>query len=84
MFPKGTPDPEYPSNATQDGVRLDGRNLVQEWQAKHQVMGAPGCTGLSRDRGSEGYGLRPGSAPSRVPGTCGTARHSFRPPRTPL
>ncbi|XP_039090493.1 intestinal-type alkaline phosphatase [Hyaena hyaena] len=36
MFPKGTPDPEYPSNATQDGVRLDGSNLVQEWQAKHQ------------------------------------------------
>ncbi|KAI5930534.1 Intestinal-type alkaline phosphatase [Manis javanica] len=36
MFPKGTPDPEYPSNANHSGIRLDGRNLVQEWQAKYQ------------------------------------------------
>ncbi|KAG3275522.1 intestinal-type alkaline phosphatase 1 [Ictidomys tridecemlineatus] len=36
MFPKGTPDPEYPSDTTQDGTRRDGRNLVQEWLAKHQ------------------------------------------------
>ncbi|XP_066201847.1 intestinal-type alkaline phosphatase-like [Saccopteryx leptura] len=36
MFPKGTPDPEYPADATQSGVRVDRRNLVQEWQAKHQ------------------------------------------------
>uniref|UniRef100_A0A8D2D1G8 Alkaline phosphatase n=1 Tax=Sciurus vulgaris TaxID=55149 RepID=A0A8D2D1G8_SCIVU len=36
MFPKGTPDPEYPSDTTQNGTRLDGRNLVQEWLAKHQ------------------------------------------------
>lgn len=45
MFPKGTPDPEYPADATQSGVRLDGRHLVQEWQAKHQVMGARGGGG---------------------------------------
>ncbi|KAI5281393.1 intestinal-type alkaline phosphatase [Manis pentadactyla] len=36
MFPKGTPDPEYPSDANHSGIRLDGRNLVQEWQAKNQ------------------------------------------------
>uniref|UniRef100_A0A8C0TTS6 Alkaline phosphatase n=1 Tax=Canis lupus familiaris TaxID=9615 RepID=A0A8C0TTS6_CANLF len=36
MFPKGTPDPEYPTDAKQNGIRLDGRNLVQEWQAKYQ------------------------------------------------
>ncbi|KAM5266731.1 intestinal-type alkaline phosphatase-like [Hipposideros larvatus] len=36
MFPKGTQDPEYPDDATQSGVRNDGRNLVQEWQDKHQ------------------------------------------------
>ncbi|KAG3275523.1 intestinal-type alkaline phosphatase 1-like [Ictidomys tridecemlineatus] len=36
MFPKGTPDPEYPSDTTQNGTRLDGRNLVQEWLAKPQ------------------------------------------------
>lgn len=43
MFPKGTPDPEYPGDASQRGIRLDMRNLVQEWQAKHEVMGAPGA-----------------------------------------
>ncbi|XP_053454148.1 intestinal-type alkaline phosphatase [Nycticebus coucang] len=36
MFPKGTPDPEYPEDASQDGVRLDGKNLVQEWLLKQQ------------------------------------------------
>ncbi|KAM6152773.1 intestinal-type alkaline phosphatase-like [Erethizon dorsatum] len=36
MFPRGTPDPEYPNNTNQAGVRLDGKNLVQEWLAKHQ------------------------------------------------
>nr|XP_020028384.1 intestinal-type alkaline phosphatase-like [Castor canadensis] len=36
MFPKGTPDPEYPADTTQNGIRLDGRNLVQEWLGKHQ------------------------------------------------
>ncbi|XP_029788727.1 intestinal-type alkaline phosphatase [Suricata suricatta] len=36
MFPKGTPDPEYPGDTKQNGIRLDGRNLVKEWQAKHQ------------------------------------------------
>ncbi|XP_032336393.1 intestinal-type alkaline phosphatase-like [Camelus dromedarius] len=36
MFPEGTPDPEYPQDANQNGVRQDKRNLVQEWQAKHQ------------------------------------------------
>lgn len=50
MFPKGTPDPEYPSDTRQNGVRLDGRNLVQEWLAKYQVMGAWRCKGYSRDK----------------------------------
>uniref|UniRef100_A0A8D1MFZ3 alkaline phosphatase n=1 Tax=Sus scrofa TaxID=9823 RepID=A0A8D1MFZ3_PIG len=36
MFPEGTPDPEYPDNPRQNGVRKDKRNLVQEWQDKHQ------------------------------------------------
>ncbi|XP_037377825.1 intestinal-type alkaline phosphatase-like [Talpa occidentalis] len=35
MFAKGTPDPEYPNNLTQNGIRNDGRNLVLEWLAKH-------------------------------------------------
>ncbi|XP_058909619.1 intestinal-type alkaline phosphatase [Kogia breviceps] len=36
MFPEGTPDPEYPGDARQNGIRKDKRNLVQAWQAKHQ------------------------------------------------
>ncbi|XP_010630089.1 intestinal-type alkaline phosphatase-like [Fukomys damarensis] len=36
MFPSGTPDPEYPDDANSMGVRLDGKNLVQEWLSKHQ------------------------------------------------
>nr|AAF36717.1 intestinal alkaline phosphatase-I [Rattus norvegicus] len=36
MFPKGTPDPEYPGDSDQSGVRLDSRNLVEEWLAKYQ------------------------------------------------
>ncbi|KAI4885116.1 hypothetical protein NFI96_020605, partial [Prochilodus magdalenae] len=31
MTPKGTPDPEYPSDLTNLGKRLDGRNLIDEW-----------------------------------------------------
>lgn len=41
MFPKGTPDPEYPGDSDQSGVRLDSRNLVEEWLAKYQVMWVP-------------------------------------------
>ncbi|KAK2108298.1 hypothetical protein P7K49_013463 [Saguinus oedipus] len=36
MFRMGTPDPEYPHNYSHDGIRMDGKNLVQEWLAKHQ------------------------------------------------
>ncbi|KAJ8781594.1 hypothetical protein J1605_010852 [Eschrichtius robustus] len=36
MFPEGTPDPEYPGDASQNGTRKDRKNLVQEWQAKYQ------------------------------------------------
>lgn len=36
MFLVGTPDPEYPDDASQNGVWKDKRNLVQEWQDKHQ------------------------------------------------
>lgn len=36
MFPKGTPDPEYPGDASQQGTRADMRNLVQEWLDKHE------------------------------------------------
>lgn len=41
MFPKGIPDPEYPNDSDQSGTRLDARDLVQEWLAKHQVMWVP-------------------------------------------
>ncbi|XP_004427843.1 PREDICTED: intestinal-type alkaline phosphatase-like [Ceratotherium simum simum] len=36
MFPKGTPDPEYPDDGSQNGTRVDEKNLVQEWLDKHQ------------------------------------------------
>ncbi|XP_048836343.1 alkaline phosphatase, tissue-nonspecific isozyme [Brienomyrus brachyistius] len=32
MTPKGTPDPEYPADASAAGMRKDGRNLLSEWQ----------------------------------------------------
>lgn len=38
-FPKGTTDLEYLGDARQRRVRLDRRNLDQEWQAKHQGAG---------------------------------------------
>ena len=85
MFPEGTPAPEYPDDASENGVRKDKRNLVQEWQAKHQVMGTHGCRGYSRaGPGVSGYRLKPGSAPPREPSMCGTARSSFRRPMTPV
>ena len=85
MFPERTPDPEYPHDVNQTGVRKDKRNLLQEWQAKHQVMWAHGCRGYSgAGPGVSGYGLRPGSAPPREPGMCGTAQRSFRRPMTPV
>ncbi|KAH0509380.1 Alkaline phosphatase, placental-like [Microtus ochrogaster] len=36
MFPKGTPDPEYPDDRAKSGSRLDGQNLVQKWLTEHQ------------------------------------------------
>lgn len=36
MFPKGTPDPEYPNDPRNSGTRNDGRNLVVEWLAKYK------------------------------------------------
>lgn len=31
MFPRNTPDAEYPDMAKHNGTRKDGRNLVKEW-----------------------------------------------------
>lgn len=42
MFPKGTPDPEYPDDPLNSGTRNDGRNLVVEWLAKYKVRGVLG------------------------------------------
>ncbi|XP_054426595.1 intestinal-type alkaline phosphatase-like [Pteronotus mesoamericanus] len=54
MFPKGTPDPDYPGETQHNGVRVDKRNLVQEWQAKHQggryVWNRTALTEASQDR----------------------------------
>ncbi|XP_067417136.1 intestinal-type alkaline phosphatase-like [Emydura macquarii macquarii] len=32
MTPVGTPDPEYPSSSSQNGIRKDGKNLITLWQ----------------------------------------------------
>ncbi|XP_048110867.1 alkaline phosphatase, tissue-nonspecific isozyme isoform X1 [Alosa alosa] len=34
MFPKDTPDVEYPSEKQHFGTRKDGRNLVEEWKER--------------------------------------------------
>ncbi len=31
MYPKNTPDAEYPGDKKHNGTRKDGRNLVGEW-----------------------------------------------------
>ncbi|NXG26339.1 PPBI phosphatase, partial [Grallaria varia] len=31
MTPVGTPDPEYPTNSRQNGIREDGINLIDKW-----------------------------------------------------
>ncbi|XP_044532464.1 intestinal-type alkaline phosphatase-like [Gracilinanus agilis] len=36
MFPVGTPDPEYRNLSSENGIRNDGRNLVQEWLSIRQ------------------------------------------------
>lgn len=50
MFPKGTPDPEYPDDTSQSGTRLDGQNLVEKWLENHQVIWVPG------ERSKQGQG----------------------------
>ncbi|NXC47438.1 PPBI phosphatase, partial [Penelope pileata] len=34
MTPEGTPDPEYPDYATENGIRKDGQNLIDVWLAE--------------------------------------------------
>ncbi|XP_053894826.1 intestinal-type alkaline phosphatase-like [Malaclemys terrapin pileata] len=36
MTPVGTPDPEYPSNAAQNGIRKDDKNLITLWLESKQ------------------------------------------------
>ncbi|XP_077146318.1 intestinal-type alkaline phosphatase-like isoform X2 [Ranitomeya variabilis] len=36
MTPKGSQDPEYPSDAKQNGLRKDSRNLINEWLNKYK------------------------------------------------
>ncbi|XP_030921818.1 intestinal-type alkaline phosphatase-like, partial [Geospiza fortis] len=31
MTPAGTPDPEYPADSSQNGIREDGNNLIDMW-----------------------------------------------------
>uniref|UniRef100_A0A9L0JZ94 Alkaline phosphatase n=1 Tax=Equus asinus TaxID=9793 RepID=A0A9L0JZ94_EQUAS len=49
MFPKGTPDPEYPNDASQNGTRVDQRNLVQEWLGAQYVWNRTALIQASQD-----------------------------------
>lgn len=41
MYPKNTPDVEYPNEYKANGTRRDGRRLVDEWKSSkgNQVQG---------------------------------------------
>lgn len=78
MFPEGTPDPEYPTDVNQTGTRLDGRNLVEEWLSKHQVMRFTPI--VAQQRPGRAVGLTNHLCPSRAPSMFGTVKNSFRSP----
>lgn len=42
MTPVGTPDPEYPTDGEQDGIREDGQNLIDMWLEARPVSDASG------------------------------------------
>ncbi|NXY18650.1 PPBI phosphatase, partial [Atrichornis clamosus] len=42
MTPVGTPDPEYPTNSQQNGIREDGKNLIDMWLEARPVGDAAG------------------------------------------
>lgn len=42
MTPVGTPDPEYPTNDKQNGIREDGKNLIDMWLEARPVGDAAG------------------------------------------
>ncbi|NWX89145.1 PPBI1 phosphatase, partial [Nothoprocta pentlandii] len=39
MTPKETPDPEYPDDPAQSGIRKDGLDLISEWLSSKEVPG---------------------------------------------
>ncbi|OCT57624.1 hypothetical protein XELAEV_18003268mg [Xenopus laevis] len=56
MTPVGTPDPEYPADSKQNGIRKDGKNLIEEWLQKNKVEG-----GGYWDKMSNGFYLSQGA-----------------------
>lgn len=38
MTPKQTPDPEYPEDSDQNGIRKDGLDLIAKWLSAKQVL----------------------------------------------
>ncbi|MGH0142577.1 UNVERIFIED_CONTAM: hypothetical protein FKN15_014844 [Acipenser sinensis] len=40
MTPRGTPDPEYPTDGSQNGTRKDGKDLIQAWLDARRSKGA--------------------------------------------
>lgn len=50
MTPRQTPDPEYPEDSDQNGIRKDGRDLIAEWLSAKQVV----CGGEEREPRAQG------------------------------
>lgn len=42
MTPVGTPDPEYPADSSQNGIREDGNNLINMWLEARPVRDTSG------------------------------------------
>lgn len=46
MTPAGTPDPEYPNEASENGMRKDMVNLIDTWLQSRQVGDVEGDSPL--------------------------------------
>ncbi|XP_073531355.1 intestinal-type alkaline phosphatase isoform X3 [Phyllobates terribilis] len=66
MTPKGSQDPEYPSDTIQSGLRKDGRNLINEWLNKNKgaqyVWNKEGMNQINESSTTHVMGLAPKKA----------------------
>lgn len=76
MTPAGTPDPEYPNEASENGTRKDMVNLIDTWLKERQVgdveRDSPLPTAPPQAWGQAS--LIPPGFTRRAPATSGTGR----------